>query len=77
MPVQFARKRVKYRWYEDRIELLEDDKVADTVQLAAGKAKNIIGLPLPGSQPSEKGAASAAGEVRRAGSVGLSISSGA
>ncbi len=42
VPVQFARKRVKYRRYEDRIELLEDDKLVDTVQLAAGKGKNII-----------------------------------
>jgi hypothetical protein len=32
----------KYRRYEDRIELLEDDKLVDTVQLAAGKGKNII-----------------------------------
>jgi hypothetical protein len=31
--VQFARKRVKFRRFEDRIELLDGGKVIDTIEL--------------------------------------------
>jgi hypothetical protein len=31
VPVQFARKQVKYRRFEDRIELLDDGTVVDTI----------------------------------------------
>ncbi|NLJ69832.1 MAG: hypothetical protein GX341_10985 [Firmicutes bacterium] len=31
--MQFARKRVKFRRFEDRIELLDGGKVIDTIEL--------------------------------------------
>ena len=36
VPVQFARKRVKYRRNEDRIELLDDGTLVDTIALVPG-----------------------------------------
>jgi hypothetical protein len=33
VPVQFARKRVKFRRFEGRIELLDGGKVIDTIEL--------------------------------------------
>ena len=42
VPAEFARKRVKYRRFEDRIELLEDREVVDTIQLVTGRRKSII-----------------------------------
>jgi len=37
--VQFARKRVKYRRFEARIELLDGEKVIDTIELVAGRGQ--------------------------------------
>jgi len=42
VPVQFARKRVKFRRFEGRIELLDRGKVIDTIELVAGKGKCIV-----------------------------------
>ena len=42
VPVQFARKRVKYRRFEARIELLDGEKVIDTIELVAGRGKSIV-----------------------------------
>ena len=42
VPVQFARKQVKYRRFDARIELLDGDKVIDTIELVAGKGKSIV-----------------------------------
>ncbi len=41
--MQFARKRVKYRRFEARIELLDGEKVIDTIELVAGRGgKSIV-----------------------------------
>lgn len=37
VPVQFARKQVRYRRFEDRIELLHEGEVIDTIELITGK----------------------------------------
>ena len=42
VPVQFARKQVKYRRFENRIELIDGQEVADTISLVAGKGKSIV-----------------------------------
>jgi len=42
VPVQFARKQVNYRRFEDQIELLDGDEVIDTIELVAGKGKSIV-----------------------------------
>lgn len=42
VPVQFARKRVKYRRFEDRIELLDDGTVVDTIALVPGRGKSVV-----------------------------------
>ena len=40
--MQFARKRVKYRRFEARIELLDGEKVIDTIELVAGRGKSMV-----------------------------------
>ncbi|MFY9361644.1 MAG: hypothetical protein WBI99_03120, partial [Limnochordia bacterium] len=42
VPVQFARKQVKYRRFEDRIELLDDGTVVDTIALVPGRGKSVV-----------------------------------
>jgi transposase len=42
VPVQFARKQVKYHRFEDRIELLDGEAVIETIELVAGKGKSIV-----------------------------------
>jgi hypothetical protein len=42
VPVQFARKQVKYRRFEGRIELLDNGSVVDTIHLVPGKGKTIV-----------------------------------
>ena len=42
VPAQFARKLVKYRRFEDRIELLDNGTVVDTVLLVSGRGKSIV-----------------------------------
>ncbi len=42
VPVPFARKKVKYRRFEDRIELLDDGIVVDTIQLVSGKGRSVV-----------------------------------
>lgn len=42
VPVQFARKQVKYRRFESRIELLDNGAVVDTLYLVPGKGQTIV-----------------------------------
>ena len=42
VPVQFARKQVKYRRFEDRIELLDNGTVVDTIVLVPGRGKSVV-----------------------------------
>jgi transposase len=42
VPAAFARRKVRYRRYEDRIEILDGDKVIDFVDLVAGRGQQII-----------------------------------
>jgi transposase len=42
VPPQFARKRIAYRRYEDRIELLDDREVVEQIELMVGKGKELI-----------------------------------
>lgn len=42
VPPVFAQKKVRYRRYEDRIELLDGDEVVDTIRLVAGRGRRCI-----------------------------------
>ncbi len=42
VPVPFACKRVKYRGFQARIELLYGEKVIDTIELGAGRGKSML-----------------------------------